>query len=75
MKHTSWDYLAAVIHRLHGKELNITHADLEAVKDKAVASEYHAGKVTLRIVTPEAWPEEVNADMREGNDDFEVNGS
>lgn len=71
MKHTAWDYLAAVIHRLHGQELNITHADIEAVKDKVVASEYHAGKVTLRLVTPEAWPESesrIDAIGQNGND-------
>lgn len=55
---TSWQYLAAVINRIGGKEINITHEDLEAVKDCVVMSEYHAGKVTLRIGLPEAWPDD-----------------
>ena len=72
--YSSWDYLAAIIYRLHGKEINITQSDLEAVKNHVVSSEYHHGKITLRLGIPEAWPEEPNGDMMNGHD-FEVDGA
>ena len=81
--YSAWDYLAAIIYRLHGKEINITQSDLDAVKNHVVSSEYHHGKITLRLGIPEAWPESEqridvigsNGNNGEHYGDIEVNGS
>ena len=69
MKHTSWQYLAAIINRLHGKEVNITEEDLEAVRNHVIESYYDNGKVKLTIGIPVAFPDEINADMANGYDE------
>lgn len=73
MRYTSWEVAAAIIARISGKEINLTHEELEAVRGTVPVAEYHPGKVVYRIGTPEAWPEEPNGDMLNGHKDLDGN--
>lgn len=67
--YTSWEVAAAMIRRLAGKEIHLTMEELDAVKGTVPMAEFHPNKIVYRVGTPEAWPEEPNLDMLNGNDD------
>jgi len=67
--YSSWEVAAAIIRRISGHEIHLAMEELEAVRGTVPIAEYHPGKVVYRIGTPEAWPEEPNGDMMNGNDE------
>ena len=71
MKYTSWEVAAAIIARISGKEIHLTHEELEAVRGTVPTVECHPNKNVYRIGVPEAWPESeqrIDAIGQNGND-------
>ena len=67
--YTSWEVAAAIVSRLGGKEIHLKMEELDAMKGMVLTAEYHPGKIVYRLGVPEAWPEEPNRDMLNGNDE------